>query len=150
MKRKSPEQLRSHRWFGATDLRFCCNRPYSGTEVIEDFGRRHLDTGEVILYTSADSVLQLAAHVDVLSEPRLYDACETARGVMSGEHAVGRGTPLVDHESRRPRGFCRVRDERIALLVSEPGECTGNGFRHGILLHKCGGRKSGCNVRARL
>jgi phosphopentomutase len=74
----------------ATGLRFCCNRPYSGTEVIEDFGRHHLDTGEVILYTSADSVLQLAAHVQVLSEPELYAACGAARAVMSGEHAVGR------------------------------------------------------------
>jgi phosphopentomutase len=74
----------------ATGLRFCCNRPYSGTEVIEDFGRHHLETGEVILYTSADSVLQLAAHVDVLSEPGLYAACEAAREVMTGEHAVGR------------------------------------------------------------
>jgi phosphopentomutase len=74
----------------ATGLRFCCNRPYSGTEVIEDFGRHHLDTGEVILYTSADSVLQLAAHIDVLSEPELYAACEAAREVMIGEHAVGR------------------------------------------------------------
>jgi phosphopentomutase len=74
----------------ATGLRFCCNRPYSGTEVIEDFGRHHLDTGEVILYTSADSVLQLAAHVEVLAEPALYEACEAARRVMSGEHAVGR------------------------------------------------------------
>src|SRR5918999_66036 len=74
----------------ATGLRFCCNRPYSGTEVIEDFGRHHLDTGEVILYTSADSVLQLAAHVDVLTEPELYAACEAARAVMTGEHAVGR------------------------------------------------------------
>ena len=60
----------------ATGLRFCCNRPYSGTEVIEDFGEHHLATGEVILYTSADSVLQLAAHVDVLAEPGLYAACE--------------------------------------------------------------------------
>ena len=58
--------------------------------MIEDFGRHHLETGEVILYTSADSVLQLAAHVDVLSEPDLYAACEAARGVMSGEHGVGR------------------------------------------------------------
>src|ERR687890_1022148 len=74
----------------ATGLRFCCNRPYSGTEVIEDFGRHHLETGEVILYTSADSVLQLAAHVDVLSEPELLAACERAREVMTGEHAVGR------------------------------------------------------------
>jgi phosphopentomutase len=74
----------------ATGLRFCCNRPYSGTEVIEDFGQHHLETGEVILYTSADSVLQLAAHVDRLSESELYAACEAARRVMSGKHAVGR------------------------------------------------------------
>jgi phosphopentomutase len=74
----------------ATGLRFCCNRPYSGTVVLDDFGQHHLDTGEVILYTSADSVLQLAAHVDVLSEPELYAACEAARAVMQGEHAVGR------------------------------------------------------------
>ena len=74
----------------ATGLRFCCNRPYSGTEVIEDFGPHHLATGEVILYTSADSVLQFAAHVDVLPEPDLLVACERAREVMSGEHAVGR------------------------------------------------------------
>ena len=74
----------------ATGQSFCCNRPYSGTEVIEDFGRHHLETGELILYTSADSVLQFAAHVDVLDEPGLYEACERAREVMTGEHAVGR------------------------------------------------------------
>jgi phosphopentomutase len=74
----------------ATGLRFCCNRPYSGTEVIEDYGPRHLSTGEAILYTSADSVLQIAAHVDVLSEPDLWAACSNAREVMTGEHAVGR------------------------------------------------------------
>jgi phosphopentomutase len=74
----------------ATGLRFCCNRPYSGTVVLDDYGEHHLQTGEVILYTSADSVLQLAAHVDVLSEPGLYAACSAARAVMSGEHAVGR------------------------------------------------------------
>jgi phosphopentomutase len=74
----------------ATGHRFCCNRPYSGTEVIEDYGPHHLETGELILYTSADSVLQIAAHVDVLDEPRLYRVCESAREVMAGEHAVGR------------------------------------------------------------
>jgi phosphopentomutase len=73
-----------------TGHRFCCNRPYSGTEVIEDYGRHHLETGELILYTSADSVLQIAAHVDVLDEPGLYAACEAAREAMTGEHAVGR------------------------------------------------------------
>jgi phosphopentomutase len=74
----------------ATGLRFCCNRSYSGTVVLDDYGEHHLLTGEVILYTSADSVLQLAAHVDVLPEPSLYQACLAARGVMQGEYAVGR------------------------------------------------------------
>jgi phosphopentomutase len=74
----------------ATGVRFCCNRPYSGTEVLEDYGEHHLRTGEVILYTSADSVLQLAAHVDLYSEPQLYAMCEASREVMQGEHAVGR------------------------------------------------------------
>jgi phosphopentomutase len=74
----------------ATNRRFCCNRPFSGTEVLEVFGERHLATGDLILYTSADSVLQIAAHVDVLDEPRLYAVCEAAREVMDGEHRVGR------------------------------------------------------------
>jgi phosphopentomutase len=74
----------------ATGLRFCAKRPYSGTEVIEDYGPHHLSTGEAILYTSADSVLQIAAHVDVLAEPELWAACSRAREVMTGEHAVGR------------------------------------------------------------
>ncbi|HKO28853.1 MAG TPA: phosphopentomutase, partial [Solirubrobacteraceae bacterium] len=74
----------------ATGSRFCCNRPYSGTEVIEAFGAHHIETGELILYTSADSVLQIAAHVDILSEPELYAVCSAAREVMRGEHAVGR------------------------------------------------------------
>jgi phosphopentomutase len=74
----------------ATGRRFCANKPYSGTEVIEDFGEHNLETGELILYTSADSVLQIAAHVDVLDEPGLYEVCEAAREVMAGEHRVGR------------------------------------------------------------
>jgi phosphopentomutase len=74
----------------ATGLRFCCNKPYSGTEVIEDYGAHHLATGEAILYTSADSVLQIATHVDVVSEEELWAACAAAREVMRGEHAVGR------------------------------------------------------------
>jgi phosphopentomutase len=94
----------------ATGLRFCCNRPYSGTEVLEAYGEHHLATGEAILYTSADSVLQIACHVDVVSEPELYAACSAAREVMGGEHAVGRviarpfeGVPgaFVRREGRR-------------------------------------------------
>jgi phosphopentomutase len=73
-----------------TGRRFCCNRPFSGTAVLSQYGEHHLATGELILYTSADSVLQIAAHIDVLSEPELYEVCAAAREVMSGEHAVGR------------------------------------------------------------
>ena len=73
-----------------TGARFCCNRPYSGTQVIDDFGEHHLRTSELILYTSADSVLQIAAHNDVLSETELHNLCAKVREVMRGQHAVGR------------------------------------------------------------
>jgi phosphopentomutase len=74
----------------ATGHRWCCNRPYSGTLVIDDFGEHHLQTGRLILYTSQDSVMQVAAHADVLSEAALHDVCARLREVMAGEHAVGR------------------------------------------------------------
>ena len=74
----------------ATGMRFCANRPADGIAVINELGEHHLRTGEVILYTSADSVLQLAAHNERVPEPELHAACEAAREVMRGEHAVGR------------------------------------------------------------
>jgi phosphopentomutase len=74
----------------ATGRGILCNRPYSGTEVIDDFGERHLATGDLIVYTSADSVLQIAAHEDVVPLAELYAACAAARAIMTGEHAVGR------------------------------------------------------------
>jgi len=67
-----------------------CNRPYNGIAAIEDFGSEHLRTGALILYTSQDSVLQLAGHVERLPPAELYRACEAARAQMTGEHAVGR------------------------------------------------------------
>jgi phosphopentomutase len=67
-----------------------CNRPYSGTDVIRDFGEEHLRTGALIVYTSADSVFQIAAHEDVVSVETLYDYCRTARQLLCGEHTVGR------------------------------------------------------------
>ena len=103
---------------GATGLRFCCNRPYSGTEVLDAYGPHHLETGEVILYTSADSVLQLAAHVDVLDEPALYAACEAAREVMTGEHAVGR--VIARPFDGEPGAFHR-REGRRDYAVPPPG-----------------------------
>lgn len=73
-----------------TGRTFCCNEPYSGTAVIDDFGAHHLETGELILYTSADSVLQVAAHEDVLPEAELHALCAQIRTVMTGPDAVGR------------------------------------------------------------
>jgi phosphopentomutase len=102
----------------ATGLRFCCNLPYSGTDVIEDYGPRHLETGEAILYTSADSVLQIATHVDRVSEPELYAACEAARRVMSGENAVGRVIARPFEGS--PRAF-RRREGRRDYSLRPPG-----------------------------
>ena len=67
-----------------------CNRPYNGIAAIEDFGAEHMRTGALILYTSQDSVLQLAAHRERVSVAELYRACAAARAAMHGEHAVGR------------------------------------------------------------
>lgn len=67
-----------------------CNRPYSGTKVIADYGEEHLQTGALIVYTSADSVLQIAAHEALIPLPELYRCCEAARTIMQGEHGVGR------------------------------------------------------------
>jgi phosphopentomutase len=74
----------------ATGRGVLCNRPYSGIAVIDDFGEEHLRTGDLIVYTSADSVLQIAAHDAVMPEAELYAACRAARDIMRGEHAVGR------------------------------------------------------------
>jgi phosphopentomutase len=102
----------------ATGHRFICNRPYSGTDVIEDFGAVHLETGALILYTSADSVLQIAAHVDVLDEPALYGVCETARGLMTGEHTVGR--VIARPFEGEPGAFAR-REGRRDYAAPPPG-----------------------------
>lgn len=73
-----------------TGQRFCCNAPYSGTEVIDEFGEHHLRTGELILYTSADSVLQLAAHAERLPVQELYAACAAVREVVDVGRVIAR------------------------------------------------------------
>lgn len=67
-----------------------CNKPYSGTKVIHDYGREHEATGALIVYTSADSVLQIAAHEGIVPVEELYKFCRTARAIMRGVHGVGR------------------------------------------------------------
>jgi phosphopentomutase len=74
----------------ATGREVTCNAPREGLQAIEEFGAEHLRTGALILYTSQDSVFQLAAHVDVVSGEELYRHCVTARELLRGEHAVGR------------------------------------------------------------
>ena len=85
-----------------------CNKPYSGTEVIKEFGEEHLKTGDLIVYTSADSVFQVAAHEEIVPIEELYRDCEIARELLQGEHGVGRviARPFVGEAgnfSRTPR-----------------------------------------------
>ena len=98
----------------ATGRECLCNKPYSGTDVIRDYGEEHMKTGKLIVYTSADSVLQIAAHEDIVPIEELYDICAKARAVMCGEHAVGRVIA-------RP-------------FVGEPGNFTRTANRHDFSL----------------
>jgi len=66
------------------------NIPASGTEIIKELGEEHVKTGKPIVYTSADSVFQIAAHEEVIPLDRLYEICEIARNILRGEHEVGR------------------------------------------------------------
>ena len=77
--------------FEAATGRGClCNLPYSGTDVIRDYGQEQLDTGKWIVYTSADSVFQVAANEELIPLEELYDACHKARNILRGKHGVGR------------------------------------------------------------
>ncbi|MDF2951465.1 MAG: phosphopentomutase [Anaerocolumna sp.] len=67
-----------------------CNKPYSGTDVIRDYGQEHVKTGDLIVYTSADSVFQIAAHESIVPVNELYEYCEIARELCSGNWGVGR------------------------------------------------------------
>lgn len=73
-----------------TGRKVLCNKPYSGTKVIADYGEEHLKTGDLIVYTSADSVFQIAAHEDIVPPETLYEYCRIARKILVGDHAVGR------------------------------------------------------------
>ena len=74
----------------ATGRGVLCNKPYSGTQVIYDYGREHIESGQLIVYTSADSVFQIAAHEDIVPVEQLYEYCRIARKILTGKHGVGR------------------------------------------------------------
>jgi phosphopentomutase len=75
---------------GVSGREILCNAPCNGIEAIEEFGAEHVRTGALIVYTSQDSVLQIAGHVEVISPDELYEVCRRVREALSGEHAVGR------------------------------------------------------------
>ncbi len=100
------------------------NRPASGTEIVEELGAQHQETGRIILYTSADSVFQLAAHTETIPLERLYRFCHIARDeVCVGEHAVGRVIALAFHgQSRRLQTPLGSSQGLFAVTASQ--DCT--------------------------
>ena len=74
----------------ATGRGVLANAPWSGTEVIQKYGAEHMKTGDLIVYTSADSVFQIAAHEDIVPPEQLYEYCRIARKILRGKHGVGR------------------------------------------------------------
>ena len=105
----------------ATGRGCLCNLPYSGTDVIRDFGQEHLDTGKWIVYTSADSVFQVAAHEELVPLEELYEACHKARNILRGKHGVGRviARPFVGDAAN---GFKRTSNRHDYSL--EPPKAT--------------------------
>ena len=104
----------------ATGRGVLANAPWSGTEVIEAYGREHMQTGDLIVYTSADSVFQIAAHEDVVPVEQLYGYCRTARQILQGKHGVGRviARPFVGG----PGSFTRTANRHDYSL--EPPKAT--------------------------
>lgn len=103
----------------ATGRGILCNKPYSGTEVIRDYGDEHMNTGKLIVYTSADSVFQIAAHEDVVPVEQLYEYCRIAREILKGEHGVGRviARPFVGESGNYTR---TSRRHDFSILPPEP------------------------------
>lgn len=102
-----------------------CNLPYSGTELLKDYGEEHIRTGYPIIYTSADSVLQIAAHSSVVPLETLYQWCKAAREIMRGEHEVARiiARPFTDNPDKNNElKFIRQNDKRHDYAVLPHGK----------------------------
>ena len=95
------------------------NAPWSGTEVINEYGEQHMKTGDLIVYTSADSVFQIAAHEDIVPPEKLYEYCRIARALLQGKHGVGRviARPFVG----QPGAFKRTAN-RHDFSLEPPGK----------------------------
>ena len=103
----------------ATGRGVLANAPWSGTEVIEKYGAEHMATGDLIVYTSADSVFQIAAHEDIVPPEQLYEYCRIARKILQGKHGVGRviARPFVG----KPGSFQRTAN-RHDFSLEPPAE----------------------------
>jgi phosphopentomutase len=113
-----------------------CNLPRNGIAAIEQFGAEHLRSGKLILYTSTDSVVQLAAHVERVSEQELYAACEAARAALGGEHAVGR---VIARPFRGLEGAFERTDGRRDFTLPPPGRTyLQELYERGIEVHSVG------------
>jgi phosphopentomutase len=102
-----------------------CNLPYSGTELLKDYGEEHIKTGYPIIYTSADSVLQIATHSSVVPLETLYQWCKAAREIMRGEHEVARiiARPFTDNPDKNSElKFIRQNDKRHDYAVLPHGK----------------------------
>jgi phosphopentomutase len=114
-----PDKLINAFCVGTGNRGVLCNLPYSGTDVIRDYGKEHLSTGRPIVYTSADSVFQVACHTDVIPVDALYAWCEFARKeVLTGEHAVGR--VIARPFTGEPGSFERISDQRKDYSLPAP------------------------------
>ena len=105
-----------------------CNKPYSGTQVIADYGDEHVRTGKLIVYTSADSVFQIAAHEDVVPVEQLYDYCRIARQILQGEHGVGRviARPFIGESVHYVIAVGKIQDIFVGKGITEHVYTSGN------------------------
>lgn len=117
----------------------------SGTVIMDELGAEHMRTGKPIIYTSADSVFQIAAHEDIISAPQLWALCETARGILTGQYAVGRviarpfvGEPGTFSRTGNRRDFSLVppKDTMLDVLKAAGYQVAGVGKIEDIFAHR--------------
>lgn len=129
----------------ATGRGVLCNQPYSGTKVIADYGEAHLKCGALIVYTSADSVFQIAAHEDIVPPEQLYAYCEAARKILKGKYGVGRviarpfaGTPGHFERTSRRHDFSLAppKNTMLDLLKNNGRDVIAVGKIYDIFAHR--------------
>ena len=130
----------------AANVKTIGNYAASGTAILDELGEEHLRTGCPIVYTSADSVFQIAAHEDLFPLPKLYEMCEIARNLLQGEHAVGRviARPFVGTEKgkftrtggRRDYSLEPIRTSMLDVMSQNGLDVLGVGKIEDIFAHR--------------